>query len=155
MMIIPGAITDDGLVVSSVIAKACGGAALATTTFPPTGWCIGMTDHYASQGFPTHFCCVNMQLGKQVDPLDYPANIEPITYKFKEYRPFTNVLFDQFGTTPPGLYPDVQPGRWSEEAIKFCKENGIMKGYDDGTFKPTQQVTREELAVVAMRLAKI
>lgn len=43
-------------------------------------------------------------------------------------------------------------GRWSEEAIDKAKELGIMSGYEDGTFRPTQPLTREEAAVVAVRL---
>lgn len=50
------------------------------------------------------------------------------------------------------VFPDVEPGRWSEQAIKFCKEKGLMKGYSDGLFRPTAPVSREELAVVLDRM---
>ena len=36
--------------------------------------------------------------------------------------------------------------------VDDLNKKGIMKGYEDGTFKPTQPVTREELASVALRL---
>ena len=52
----------------------------------------------------------------------------------------------------PGIYTDVEPGRWSEEAIKKMKDKGWMNGYPDGSFRPTQPVSREELAAVLARV---
>ena len=43
-------------------------------------------------------------------------------------------------------------GRWSERYIVDAIRNEIMIGYPDGSFKPEQTVTREELAVVVSRL---
>jgi hypothetical protein len=45
-------------------------------------------------------------------------------------------------------------GRWSEESINLVVKSGLMKGYPDGSFKPEQPVTREELATVLARLIK-
>ncbi len=42
-------------------------------------------------------------------------------------------------------------GRSSEGAINFLKDKGITNGYPDGTFKPTQQITREEVAQMIAR----
>lgn len=39
-------------------------------------------------------------------------------------------------------------GRWSEAAIEREVDRGTIKGYEDGTFKPTQAITREEAAVM-------
>lgn len=45
-------------------------------------------------------------------------------------------------------------GRWSEQDIKLVVSEGLMKGYPDGTFKPEQPVTREELAAVLARIVR-
>jgi len=45
-------------------------------------------------------------------------------------------------------FPDVEAGRWSENCIAAVSAAGIMTGYEDGTFRPDQPVTREELAKV-------
>ena len=37
-------------------------------------------------------------------------------------------------------------GRWSEAFIEAAKADGVLTGYPDGSFRPTQAVTREELA---------
>jgi len=47
--------------------------------------------------------------------------------------------------------PDDITGRWSEADIRWCIANGLMEGYPDGSWKPKQAVTREELAVVLRR----
>lgn len=43
-------------------------------------------------------------------------------------------------------------GRWSEKAIKEALYDGVLNGYPDGSFQPTKQVTREELAQFYLNL---
>ncbi|MCH4179199.1 MAG: S-layer homology domain-containing protein [Megasphaera sp.] len=45
-------------------------------------------------------------------------------------------------------FTDVK-GRWSERAIASLVDKQIMKGYSNNTFKPQEQLTREEFAVIA------
>lgn len=56
---------------------------------------------------------------------------------------------------PEPVTVDDIKGRWSEKDIRLCMEHGILKGYPDGTFRPTQPVTREELAAVIVRLIEL
>lgn len=49
-------------------------------------------------------------------------------------------------------FKDVEQDRWSKNFIKICVDEGLLQGYPDGTFKPGASVTREELAVVLVRL---
>jgi len=46
-------------------------------------------------------------------------------------------------------------GRPSEEDIELVKKLGIMVGYPDGTFRPTQQATREEVASALARMWRL
>lgn len=41
---------------------------------------------------------------------------------------------------------------WAEGAVKYCRENGIMNGDDDGEFRPQSAVTRQEVAQVIYNL---
>lgn len=50
------------------------------------------------------------------------------------------------------VFQDVDAARWSAEAIRWCVEMGYFKGYPDGTFKPEEPVTREQLATILKRL---
>lgn len=56
---------------------------------------------------------------------------------------------------PEPVTVDDITGRWSEEDIRWCLEHGLLKGYPDGSFRPTQAVTREELAAVIRRLVEM
>ncbi|WP_054251906.1 S-layer homology domain-containing protein [Neofamilia massiliensis] len=52
-------------------------------------------------------------------------------------------------------YSDVENDRWSITAISYMNELGIIKGYPDGTFKPTRSISRAEFAAIATRFSKI
>ena len=49
-------------------------------------------------------------------------------------------------------FSDVEQGRWSGRFINFCKDNGYVTGYPDGTFAPAGYVTRQDIAVVLYRV---
>lgn len=49
-------------------------------------------------------------------------------------------------------FKDVEETRWSKPAIDYCVEQGILVGFEDGTFRPTETVTREQLAVIIQRI---
>ena len=50
-------------------------------------------------------------------------------------------------------FTDVKKGDWYNNAISTCTRAGILKGYEDGTFKPNQTISREEFAAIAARFA--
>lgn len=43
-------------------------------------------------------------------------------------------------------------GHWAESAIKQAADDGILKGYEDGSFRPDQPLTRAELAAIYQRM---
>ncbi len=47
---------------------------------------------------------------------------------------------------------DDTKNHWAEESIKRAAELGLLAGYEDGSFKPEQPITRAETATIAMRL---
>ena len=46
------------------------------------------------------------------------------------------------------MFPDVSNDYWGKAAINFCAQNGIISGYDDGTFQPEKAITRQEAAAI-------
>ena len=42
-------------------------------------------------------------------------------------------------------------GRWSEQDMRWADEAGLIKGYEDGTYRPTQPMTREEAIAILHR----
>ncbi len=52
-----------------------------------------------------------------------------------------------------GQFPDCSADEFYAEAVAWCSESGIMTGYEDGYFGPSDEVTREQLATVLWRAA--
>ena len=52
-------------------------------------------------------------------------------------------------------FPDVSRNEWYSGTIAWGVQNGLVSGYGDGTFRPDQDVTREEAAIFLMRYAQM
>ncbi len=53
-----------------------------------------------------------------------------------------------------GTFTDVPNGQWYTEAVEWAAANGIVNGYGNGKFGPTDPVTREQLAAILYRYTK-
>ena len=51
-------------------------------------------------------------------------------------------------------FSDVAEDMWYTEPIRWAASEGIVLGYDDGTYKPDKAITREELAAILYRYAQ-
>lgn len=51
-------------------------------------------------------------------------------------------------------YPDVATNRWSAAKIQWAKNNDIVSGYPNGTFRPADSVTRAELMAIENKVAQ-
>jgi Tol biopolymer transport system component len=68
----------------------------------------------------------------------------------------TRLTYDQSFNGPatwwgPNLFEDVPRGQWAYCAISACTLAGIVTGYSDGTYKPTDPVSRDQMAVYISR----
>ena len=54
----------------------------------------------------------------------------------------------------PGGYSDVEK-HWANSAIAYCSLNNVFNGYEDGTFRPDDAISRQELATAVARLGEI
>lgn len=50
---------------------------------------------------------------------------------------------------------DVPEEHWAYQAIEALAEMGIINGYEDGSFKPNNPVTRAEVATIISRLKEV
>lgn len=50
-------------------------------------------------------------------------------------------------------FSDVAPGAYYAAAVSWASSNGIVNGYGDGTFRPNNLITREQLAAFLYRYA--
>ncbi|MFD0670964.1 S-layer homology domain-containing protein [Cohnella sp. GCM10027633] len=70
---------------------------------------------------------------------------------------FAALLVRSLGLTSSGTaaaFGDVNGKAWHADAIATAVEAGIVEGYADGTFKPNDLVTREQIAVMLSRSLK-
>ena len=51
-------------------------------------------------------------------------------------------------------FSDINADTWYGEAVRWAAGEGIINGYEDSTFKPDSNITREELAAVLFRYAE-
>ncbi len=66
-----------------------------------------------------------------------------------------DVNMDPVGVAQGSPFPDVAQDRWSAAKIAYARDRQIVAGYkEDGTFKPTQPVSRAELIAVMRRAAE-
>lgn len=55
------------------------------------------------------------------------------------------------GSNVSFAFDDVK-GKWCEEFVKIGASNGLLKGYEDGTFRPDNNVTYGELSAIVCRV---
>ena len=48
-------------------------------------------------------------------------------------------------------FSDVGPGDWFASYVAWAAGYGIVTGYDDGTFAPNREITREQMALILIR----
>ena len=65
------------------------------------------------------------------------------------------VLYNLAGGTPAAAagFPDVSPTAWYADAVNWAAANGYVTGYDNGSYGPEDNLTREQLAVILYRYA--
>ena len=55
--------------------------------------------------------------------------------------------------TPAPQYPDVAESAWYATAVNYVSQQGLMKGYEDGTFRPDGEMTIAEYLTIMYRYA--
>ena len=63
-----------------------------------------------------------------------------------------DLLTENYSDDP--VYSDVPADAWYAKAVCWANSAQVVRGYPDGTFRPNEPVTREQLAVMLMRCEK-
>ena len=116
-----------------------GGSHKPTVTIPddvPTG--LNGKDHYAYVvGYP--------------DGMVYPQkNITRAEVATIFFRLLTDETREA-NMTKSNSYNDMKDGAWYTCAVSTLSKMGIIKGYEDGSFKPDASISRAEFAAIAAR----
>ncbi|MGE5422161.1 MAG: S-layer homology domain-containing protein [Ignavibacteriales bacterium] len=51
-------------------------------------------------------------------------------------------------------FKDVKPSHWAYGAVETAVKDGLLKGYKDGTFRPSAKTTRAELSALLLSLTR-
>jgi hypothetical protein len=92
-----------------------------------------------------------------------------IGYPEGDFRPLGNITRAEVATifsrltnekifvnsSEPSRFSDVPDDEWYSGYVKNMEKLGIISGYEDGTFKPDQPITRAEFATVASKFAEL
>lgn len=62
------------------------------------------------------------------------------------------ILNISYNKTYTNSFTDISVNKWSYNAIQALAKSGILKGYGDQTFRPTQPIKREEMASLLVRI---
>lgn len=85
-------------------------------------------------------------------------------YTDKTFKPDNNMTRAEFASMLSNIltipknsktttFADVSSDKWYAEAVNLVAGIGVIKGYDDGLFRPEQNITRAEATSLLMRCA--
>lgn len=93
---------------------------------------------------------------------DWTTFVDKPHLQLKEFSPTgtTAYLRSTYGTPEKfiatwkkdeSIFYDVPKDAWYYEALTWCVERGIIAGYEDGTFRPNEPVTRSQIVSIVYR----
>jgi TolB protein len=73
---------------------------------------------------------------------------------------FAQMLTNTFSSTPiiseqPHGFPDLDPTAWYAQAVGVCTANGWMIGFNDGTFRPEDPLTKAQAITTLARTTQL
>jgi hypothetical protein len=85
-------------------------------------------------------------------------------YPDDSFKPNNNITRAEFASilvnaldlkgTSSNIFNDTT-SHWAKEAISIAKANGIISGFADGTFKPNEFITREQMSMMVVNAFKL
>ena len=131
------------------------GTLLATTGL---GFVSANTTTHATTVASTKVEASTVDNTKAVTPKTDVSNVEPTNAespKFDAAKTATPVVVNTSIGTPQDIqkirahiFSDVPSDFWAANSISTVTKANLMKGYSDGTFRPNQPMTREEVAAL-------
>lgn len=99
---------------------------------------------------PTHIGYVNGYPDGSVRPDGKITREEIAAILYRVYSKRYDKPFSASGE----LFPDVRANDWAVTEVEYMAQNGVIKGYPDGDFKPANNLTRAEFAALISRYAE-
>lgn len=122
---------------------------ISTSTTKPASYYTDISSHWAKSS-------ITLLVNGGVMDSSYQSRFYPDNGITRET--FVRMLYKMAGSPSPGIsyspYPDVNSSHTYYMAVLWAHGTGILKGYEDGTFRPYTVVTREQLVTFLYRYAK-
>ncbi|MEQ6051751.1 leucine-rich repeat protein [Lysinibacillus capsici] len=80
-----------------------------------------------------------------------PEEQKPEEPKSEEQKPKPEEPIDPQPTEPDIIFSDISQGHWAWAMIQEMAKQGIITGYQDGTFKPNAPIQRQHAALILTR----
>lgn len=109
--------------------------------------------------------CIEMTIPEKVEPISHIPYIKG--YEDGTFRPERGITREELATMVGRLmlgaqkpiyqenFEDVSDTRYSAAYVGYVTEMGIMHSYEDGTFRPTDMVSKQEFMQVVKRINKL
>jgi len=109
------------------------------------------TKDYFGSEHPTHISYINgyPDGSVQADGHITREEMAAILYRVK------NKQYEKPFKTTGDVFPDVEKDRWSVTEIEYMAYHGIIKGYPEGDFRPSNNLTRAEFAALIRRFTDL
>lgn len=122
-----------------------GGTPAISPSNPKQGDTVTVTPK-PDQGYEVDQITVTDRSGKPVEVTKKPDG----TYTFKQPsgKVTIEVTYQPIDRPWNNPFTDVSEGDWYYEAVRFAQERGLMIGYSDGRFGPSDTLSRAQLAQI-------
>lgn len=87
----------------------------------------------------------------ELDSISVDLAAGEVSGKTNHFTKFAVIAFEKATAT---VLRDIS-GHWAESTIKQMVDRGVTRGYPDGTFKPDNNITRAEFAVLLVKAFKL
>ncbi|HML36929.1 MAG TPA: S-layer homology domain-containing protein [Bacillota bacterium] len=103
-----------------------------------------------TQEKPEHYAYINGYPDDEIKPLNKISREETAVIFYRLMGEGSRKEYASIGAP----FSDVDGARWSGDEISALYNAGIIQGYDDGSFRPEEPITRAEFAVMAARFER-
>ncbi|MFS0724671.1 S-layer homology domain-containing protein [Paenibacillus sp. 1P07SE] len=126
----------DANVVKGIMQKETSAPGISFTDVLASSWSASVVERAAKMGIVTGYSDGTYRPKEKVNRAEFAA-----------------MLTRAFGLTNPSgsSFSDTQ-GHWASGAIGALRANGVVTGYEDGSFRPYQEITRAEMVAMLARL---
>lgn len=117
----------------------------------PTPPDLNTVDHYLYiEGYPENYWTGEPSWDESVWPVKPQGDITRAEVATIFYRLLKEDVRDDIETTVND-FTDVNADDWFNVTVSSLANMGVVKGYEDGSFRPNEPITRAEFAAIAVR----